>query len=314
MTGPSGMIRCADGSLGDLPLLGAEERRGRQAARPACAGRARRGWRAPVHRARSPTSATVGIVGSGIAPIRSTKAWKSRAPASTPSGNPMTSGTAVSVVACECISRRDPPPVRAEALHDRDVDPTAPGRHVEGVEHRHQREQRRGAPPTRWGSGGRARRWRSTAGSTRRRLAGPRCRCGRRGDGRRPVEAPVRITSAAALVSRRAVDAREAGRRDDAALADTVDAADPGHDADPDDVERRRAVRAARGGSSSPMCRRRLSALRRPSMISSDASGSRPESSRGARLPLTVSTRTRPRFVGRADDACRILPRGPSSR
>ena len=51
------------------------------------------------------TSATVGIVGSGSAPIRSTNVRKSRAPASTPSGNPMTRGTTVSSVACECTTR-----------------------------------------------------------------------------------------------------------------------------------------------------------------------------------------------------------------
>ena len=60
---------------------------------------------------------------------------------------------------------------------------------------------------------------------------------GRRGAGAHRDRGDVRVG--------RAVDACEAGRGDDTALADTVDAADTGHDADPDDMERGRTLRAA---------------------------------------------------------------------
>ena len=109
---------------------------------------------------------------------------------------------------------------------------------------------------------------------------------------------------AATLVSDSAINACEAGRGDDTALTYTVDAAHTGHNADPNHMERGSTLRAAEA-SSSPMCRPRLSALSCPSMISSDALGSRPERHTRREIAFDPFDADEAEVRGRADDASR---------
>jgi len=99
-----------------------------------------RGWPSTSAPSAIATSARVGIVGSGSAPIRSTNAWEEPGAREHAERQSDDEGDHREQRRLRVHHPRDPLPVRAEAFHDRDIDATAPDRHVERVQHRHQRE------------------------------------------------------------------------------------------------------------------------------------------------------------------------------